>query len=154
MPYQVADNRRGCPPRHAANRAFLQKEFVAAGNSWLVAQGHVMRSYAGRADLVLYVDGQAKDYTLTYTSLRAWEDASVFWMGYVGAGKHRVHLQSPQANIWGCQDRWGDLDLLVLAQGPGIAVHQAEDSASNRQKCPPKAAANTVLLKKVGPSAL
>ena len=70
-------------------------------------------------------------------------------MGYVSAGKHTVHLQSPQSNTWGCGGSWGDLDLLVLPRAPGIAVYQAQDT---RDGCPPRAGANTVLLKQVPPS--
>ena len=57
---------------------------------------------------------------------------------------HNVWLQSPQANVWGCQDQWGDLDVLVIPSTvSGVAAYQTPDERSG---CPPGAGANTPLI--------
>jgi len=38
----------------------------------------------------------------------------VYWTGALGKGKHSVYLRGPNANTWGCQDQWGDLDIIVI----------------------------------------
>eukprot|EP01052_Picozoa_sp_SAG31_P036333 SAG31_NODE_4518_length_3166_cov_1.642253_1_plen_201_part_00 len=41
---------------------------------------------------------------------------------------------SPQSNVWGCQNEWGDLDVLVVpATVPGVAAYQ---TAYERSGCP------------------
>ena len=110
----------------------------------IVATGHLIRNAAGRQDLHLMVDGSLVDRTLTYSSSGQWEDASVHWTGPVAGGEHTVHLQSPQANVWGCQDQWGDLDVLVLpATVTGVATYQTPDTRSGWRAA---AAANSPLI--------
>merc|ERR1711865_459998 len=79
------------------------------------------------------------------TRNRQWEDASVFWSGEVNKGKHSAYLRSPQANIWGCQSDWGDLDIAVVPSSTGIKAYQTPDK---RRGCPPSAKANAPLIKK------
>merc|ERR1712166_134697 len=95
------------------------KTFTASSSSVLVATGHIIRLHKGRADLQLMLDGKVRDTTLTYTSSRQWEDASVFWSGVIGAGKHTAYLRGGNANIWGCQDNWGDLDITIIPTSAG-----------------------------------
>jgi hypothetical protein len=108
-------------------------------------QGHLIRNAGGRRDLHLVVDGKLKDRTLTYSSSRQWEDATVFWSGALGKGKHSIYLNSPQANTWGCQDQWGDLDITAIPTSSGIKAYQTNDGRSG---CPPKAGANKALISK------
>ena len=114
--FQVADERSGCPPAADANSALLTQTITLSETSVIVAQGHMIRNHDGRADLALHVDGSQMDRTLTYTSSGQWEDGAVFWMGTLSAGEHTVQLveASGHASIWGCQQDWGDLDVLVL----------------------------------------
>ena len=76
--------------------------------------GNIIRRATGRQDLHLIIDGSLMDRTLTFSSSVQWEDAVVHWVGEVDRGGHTVSLSSPQANVWGCQDQWGDLNILVL----------------------------------------
>jgi hypothetical protein len=143
--HQTPDSRRGCPPKAGSNARLIQKSFYANTPSVIIAQGHLIRNAAGRRDLFLYVDGGLKDRTLTYTRNRQWEDASVFWVGGVDAGIHTAWLAGPNANTWGCQDQWGDLDIAVIPAAPGINAYQTPDGRSG---CPPKAGANSALIRK------
>ena len=119
--YQKNDLRPGCPPAAAANTVLLEKKFTVGqpDNDWnealLVASGHMIRKRAGSADLELFVDGVRKDIGRAYTRWSAFEDTSVYWVGVVGVGKHSVHLQSPQANVWGCKADW---PVFVCSLGP------------------------------------
>jgi hypothetical protein len=143
--YQTADTRTGCPPRAGANSALIRKDFTVAAKSVIIVQGHLIRLSNARKDLHLVIDGKLKDRTLTFTRNRQWEDASVFWSGEVNKGKHSVYLRSPQANVWGCQDQWGDLDIAVIPSSTGIKAYQVPDT---RRGCPPKAGANKPLISK------
>merc|ERR1712216_125904 len=72
-------------------------------------------------------------------------------------GDHTASLQSPQANVWGCQDQWGDLDVVVLPASlcedteitippPPPQCVIAYQTPDTRSGCPPAAAANSPLL--------
>ena len=76
--------------------------------SLVMATGHMIRLATGKADLVLYLDDEQQDEATSYTPSKQWADVSVFWSGTVDAGTHTAWLQSPQANIWGCKDRWAN----------------------------------------------
>jgi hypothetical protein len=143
--YQQADTRSGCPPRAGGNSALVRKDFTVPAKSVIMVTGHLIRIHRGRADLHLMVDNRLRDRTLTFTRNRQWEDASVFWSGEVNKGKHSAYLRSPQANIWGCQDAWGDLDIAVVPSSTGIKAYQTPDT---RRGCPPSAGANKPLIKK------
>merc|ERR1712166_1421880 len=81
------------------------------------------------------VDGRLKDRTLTFSSSKQWEDATVYWTGALGKGKHSVYLRGPNANTWGCQDQWGDLDiedLLVLLGAYGSSKASGDVNKSGK----------------------
>jgi len=143
--YQTPDSRRGCPPSARANSPLIQRDFYAASDSVVIVQGHLIRNAQGRRDLLLYVDNRFKDRTLTFTSQRQWEDASVFWSGPLGKGSHNARLQGPNANTWGCQDQWGDLDITVIPASSGAVAWNTPD---NRRGCPPGARAGWALIKR------
>ena len=65
------------------------------------------------------------------------------YCGPVGKGKHTVDLYSPQANTWGCQDQWGNLDITVIPASTGVVAYQTPDKRSG---CPSKAGANKALI--------
>jgi hypothetical protein len=65
------------------------------------------------------------------------------YCGPVGKGKHTVDLYSPQANTWGCQDQWGNLDITVIPASTGVVAYQIPDKRSG---CPSKAGANKALI--------
>ena len=111
----------------------------------LIAQGHLIRNAAGRKDLHLIVDSRLADRSLTFTRSRQWEDTTVYWTGAVNKGKHSVYMRSPQANTWGCQDQWGDLDTTVIPSSTGVVAYQTPDK---RRGCPPSAKANSPLISK------
>jgi len=111
----------------------------------VVVTGHLIRSIAARSDLKLLVAGSVKDYTLTYSSTKQWEDGVVHWTGTLNKGTHRFALQSTTPNAWGCGGSWGDMDILVLPKAAlGVDAYQVVDKRSG---CPPAAKANTDLVK-------
>ena len=52
-------------------------------------------------------------------------------------------LPAPQANVWGCKDRYGDLDVVVMPYLTGMVAYTVPDT---RGGCPAVAAANTPLI--------
>ena len=64
------------PPQAASKSKLISKEFTLASRSVLIARGHMVRKRKGRADLDLFVDGVARDHTLTWTPTETWEDAT------------------------------------------------------------------------------
>merc|ERR1712032_341692 len=64
--YQVPDKRSGCPGKLAANQALISKKITVSEASYVVATGHMIRRYSGRADLHLRLNNKIIDYSLTY----------------------------------------------------------------------------------------
>ena len=75
--YKMQAEHTGCPSMAAANTRLIQKTFAVSTTSLVVVTGRMIRSYAGRADLQLFVDNSNKDVAITYTSSTQWEEASV-----------------------------------------------------------------------------
>ena len=146
--YHQVDLRRGCPAKHAANVPLIKKTFATSAASTVVVHGNMIRNFAGRADLHLYVDNVRKDTSLTFSSSRQWEDASVVWMGRVPKGKHTTWVQSPQKDVWGCQGAWGEVDVLVVPSYSGVATYTVPERLGRMQQCPPPSKANSRLVQK------
>ena len=113
--YQFTDKRSGCPPIAPAYSDLIKQNFTVLQPSIVELSGHMIRNATGRADLYLFVDGQQKDWSLTYTSSIKWEGVQLHWVGQVGAGKHTVSLRSDKENVWGCDKKqYGAIDVLVV----------------------------------------
>jgi len=91
----------------------------------------MIRNHAGRADLKLMNGAKLLDQALTWTQSKQWEDAVVHWVGYVNKGEHTFSLNSPNADLWGCQGTWGDLDIVVYPKT--VQVYQTPDTQAG---CP------------------
>merc|ERR1712139_658192 len=65
--YQTPDTRSGCPRSQGANSALITKKVTVKEDSYVVATGHMIRYYSGRADLHLRLNNKIVDYSLTYT---------------------------------------------------------------------------------------
>ena len=75
----------------------------------------MIRLFNGRADLSLFVDGVLNDRALTFTPVKAWDDAHVGWAGPLSAGSHTVVVQSPNvADAWGCTSIWGAINTIIF----------------------------------------
>ena len=79
------------------------------------------------------MDGHRRDIGVsfandTFTTDHGWNAASVFWTGILGTGSHTAWLQSPTANAWGCDQHFGDLDVLLLPALKGMAAYQTPDT--------------------------
>jgi len=124
LAYQTGDSRSGCPRSQGANQALISRRVTVKEDSYVVATGHMIRLYAGRADLHLRLNNQIKDYSLTYTPSRQWKDTQVYWVGSIKKGSHTFTLTGSRSNAFGCGPTWGDLDLLVIPKLSGVAVYQ------------------------------
>merc|ERR1712072_632993 len=122
--YQTPDTRSGCPRSQGANQALITKRVTVKEDSYVVATGHMIRLYQGRADLHLRLNNQIKDYSLTYTPSRQWKDTQVYWVGSIKKGTHTFTVTGSRSNAFGCGPTWGDLDLLVIPKLSGVAVYQ------------------------------
>jgi hypothetical protein len=122
--YQVPDKRSGCPGKLAANQALVSKKITVSEASYVVATGHMIRRYSGRADLHLRLNNKIIDYSLTYTKTTQWQDASVYWVGSINKGSHTFSITGNRANAFGCGSNWGDLDIIVIPKLKGVAVYQ------------------------------
>merc|ERR1712032_1314881 len=112
----TGDSRSGCPRAAKANTALITKKVAVKEDSYVVATGHMIRNYKGRADLYLNVNNKRVDYSLTYTPSRQWKDTQVYWVGSLKKGTHTFSIRSNKANAFGCGTAWGDIDILVLPQ--------------------------------------
>ena len=112
--YNFPDTREGCPPTHQANTDLILGKFTVAATSVVTVTGHMVRHFAGRSDAYLHVDGDKKDYTLSYSKTKKWEDVQLHWVGQLAKGDHTVSIQSDKPNAWGCGALWGDIDVLVV----------------------------------------
>ena len=150
--YSVPDRTgkmKQCPPPSKANSRLIQKKFTLKTDSVVMVHGSMIRLKKGRADLYLYVDGQRRDITLTYTGSKQWDDGTVYWHGLLRRGTHTIWMQSPVANVWGCQwpdEMWGNLDVLVIPAMRQLQIHTAKDT---RKGCPAKSKAGQPLVKTV-----
>merc|ERR1711981_127503 len=122
--YQTPDTRSGCPRSQGANQALITRRVTVKEDSYVVATGHMIRLYQGRADLHLRLNNQIKDYSLTYTPSRQWKDTQVYWVGSIKKGTHTFTVTGSRSNAFGCGPTWGDLDLLVIPKLSGVAVYQ------------------------------
>merc|ERR1712032_1663116 len=122
--YQTGDSRSGCPRAAKANTAPITKKVAVKEDSYVVATGHMIRNYKGRADLYLNVNNKRVDYSLTYTPSKQWKDTQVYWVGSIKKGTHTFTVSGSRANAFGCGPTWGDLDLLVIPKLKGVAVYQ------------------------------
>merc|ERR1712032_542186 len=122
--YQTPDSRSGCPRSQGANSALITKKVTVSEDSYIVATGHMIRLYKGRADLYLNLNNKRVDYSLTYTPSRQWKDTQVYWVGSIKKGSHTFTVTGSRANAFGCGPTWGDLDLLVIPKLKGVAVYQ------------------------------
>merc|ERR1719353_1663829 len=122
--YQTGDSRSGCPRAAKANTALITKKVAVKEDSYVVATGHMIRNYKGRADLYLNVNNKRVDYSLTYTPSKQWKDTQVYWVGSLKKGTHTFTVSGSRANAFGCGATWGDLDLLVIPKLKGVAVYQ------------------------------
>jgi hypothetical protein len=108
------DPNSGCPGVIAADTPLFTQSFTMTRGGFISSRGDLIRSYSGRADLYLYVDGNLEDRTLTYTPSLQWEDAHVTWSGFLAAGNHDIWLESNRANAWGCGTGWGSIDTIIF----------------------------------------
>merc|ERR1711981_484627 len=122
--YQVPDSRGGCPRAWAANKALVSKKVTVSEASYVVATGHMIRRYSGRADLHLRLNNKIIDYSLTYTKGTQWQDANVYWVGSINKGSHTFSITGNRANAFGCGSNWGDLDIIVIPKLKGVNVYQ------------------------------
>lgn len=77
----------GCPSARGAGASLISQSVTSTkARTILVVVGHIIRSHAGRADLLLSVDGTIVDRSLTFTSSLQWEDAQVFFIGEIEPG--------------------------------------------------------------------
>merc|ERR1712032_505672 len=120
----TGDSRSGCPRAAKANTALITKKVAVKEDSYVVATGHMIRLYKGRADLYLNVNNKRVDYSLTYTPSKQWKDTQVYWAGSLKKGTHTFTVSGSRANAFGCGPTWGDLDLLVIPKLKGVAVYQ------------------------------
>jgi len=137
--YQVPDARSGCPnTKTKAGATLISKKVTVAENSYVMVTGHMIRSYKGRADLYLNLNNKKVDHTLTYTPLKEWKDAQVYWVGSIAKGSHTFSITGSRANAFGCGGAWGDLDILVIPNLPGVAAYQFGVKSGCPQKGPLK----------------
>merc|ERR1719456_552776 len=122
--YQVGDTRSGCPRSQGANSALITKRVAVKEDSYVVATGHMIRLYSGRADLHLRLNNKVMDYSLTYTPSRQWKDTQVYWVGSLKKGTHTFTVTGSRANAFGCGKAWGDLDIIVIPKLAGVNVYQ------------------------------
>jgi hypothetical protein len=111
---RVEDGVTGCPPTRAASDVIMLTEITLARDGDVVIQGDIIGRGVNRHDLLLYVDGDMVDQTLTYSYGTAWVDAHVGWTGTLTAGTHDIWVQGPSANMWGCGPSWGSIDVTIF----------------------------------------
>merc|ERR1712032_1455578 len=104
--------------------ALITKKVTVSEDSYIVATGHMIRLYKGRADLYLNLNNKRVDYSLTYTPSRQWKDTQVYWVGSIKKGSHTFTVTGSRANAFGCGSTWGDLDIMVIPKLAGVAVYQ------------------------------
>merc|ERR1719182_1283532 len=122
--YQTPDKRSGCPGKLGANQALVSKKVTVSEASYVVATGHMIRRYSGRADLHLRLNNKIIDYSLTYTKTTQWQEANVYWVGSIAKGSHTFSITGNRANAFGCGSNWGDLDIIVIPKLKGVNVYQ------------------------------
>jgi len=122
--YQTPDTRSGCPRKQGANSALITRRVTVKEDSYVVATGHMIRRYSGRADLHLRLNNKIIDYSLTYTPNTQWKDTQVYWVGSIKKGTQTFTVTGNRANAFGCGPTWGDLDIMVIPKLSGVAVYQ------------------------------
>jgi hypothetical protein len=96
----------------------------------------MIRTYRGRADLYLYVNGIKRDYSLSFTKNKIWQDVKLHFVTKLKKGKHSFALRSNKANAFGCGGSWGDIDILVLPEKMTAVL--AKDSTEPKKTTPKK----------------
>jgi len=116
MAFNEPDRKSGCPLNRKANTALISKTITLTQTSIVKVAGHMIRSYKGRADLYLRQNNVNKDWSLSYTDSKRWEDVKLHYVTTLKKGKYTFSLVSNRANAFGCGSEWGDIDILVLPQ--------------------------------------
>jgi len=116
MAYNQPDTQSGCPKARKANTNLIAKTVTLSQTSIVKIAGHMIRTFNGRADLYLRVNNANKDYSLSYTNSKRWEDVKVHYITKLNKGTYTFSLVSNRANAFGCGGSWGDIDILVLPE--------------------------------------
>merc|ERR1712019_267374 len=113
--YQTGDTRSGCPRKQGANTPLITRKVTVKEDSYVVATGHMIRRYSGRADLHLRLNNKIIDYSLTYTPNTQWKDTQVYWVGSIKKGTQTFTITG-KSNLdysltYTNSKRWEDVKL-------------------------------------------
>jgi hypothetical protein len=134
--YNQPDTQSGCPKSRGAYKDLIEKTITLDQTSIVKVAGHMIRTYRGRADLYLYVNGIKRDYSLSFTKNKIWQDVKLHFVTKLKKGKHSFALRSNKANALGCGGSWGDIDILVLPEKMTAVL--AKDSTEPKKTTPKK----------------
>ena len=108
------DTNGGCPGARGSNVQQMPVTFPLTRPSMVQVKAHNIRYANARADLYLHDGNTVLNQTLTYTSSAQWEAAHLSWSGWMAAGSHTVYARSPRANVWGCGEGLGALEVIIF----------------------------------------
>jgi len=108
------DTRSGCPPSASANTDLWKQTFTLANTASIATFANAISAYGGRMDIILYVDGHAKNHALTDSASVNWQDLHLHWGGTLSAGTHTISVRSSATSAVGCGRAWGDIMTLIF----------------------------------------
>jgi hypothetical protein len=112
-------DRRPCRAPAKPGTDLLTISFTLSKKTAVQVTGQMNRLYMGRADLELNVDGEARNWAITHTSVLENVSGYVSWTGELPEGDHVAALRGrpglpDAADIWGCGANHGVLSALLF----------------------------------------
>jgi hypothetical protein len=112
----IDDNRSGCPPTHAANTPIMQHSLTLSRTAYVYVSVTTILNRSTRADCYIYFNSSVQQSHLTAEDSTAWNPVNITAGGSLGAGTHTIKFQCNVANVVGCGQDWGGMQILVFEQ--------------------------------------
>eukprot|EP01116_Phalansterium_solitarium_P024698 TRINITY_DN911_c0_g1_i4.p1 TRINITY_DN911_c0_g1~~TRINITY_DN911_c0_g1_i4.p1 ORF type:complete len:409 (-),score=88.19 TRINITY_DN911_c0_g1_i4:5-1231(-) len=113
--WYTPDPRPGCPDAgYPVGATLMNQTITLVTSAYVMTTATMIRLWAGRADLYIYVDGMNYANCIAYTDSSTWQSCSVTWAGQLSAGDHVISLKhmyaaapngitDSTASPWGCR---------------------------------------------------
>jgi hypothetical protein len=112
----IDDTRSGCPPTQAANTPIMQYSLTLSRTAYVYVSVTTILNYSARADCYIYFNDSVQQRHLTASDNTSWNPVNITAGGSLGAGTHTIKFMCNRANVVGCGEEWGGMQILVFEQ--------------------------------------
>jgi hypothetical protein len=109
----IDDTLGGCPPTRAAGD-IMSYSLVLTRPAYVYVSVTTILIYGGRSDCHIYFGSTLIQSHLTASDDTSWNPVNITAGGTVGAGTTLIRFVSSRANVVGCQNDWGGMQILIF----------------------------------------